>query len=468
MTGFSRRRFLATSGALMAGAPVLSARFAPQAFAADTSGYKALVCIFLYGGLDATDTVLPYDQTNYDRLAALRAGLFDAYGTGSGNSSRDRENLLEIIPDNAADFGSRRFALPPEMSGMRDMFDDGDLAIVGNVGPLIEPTDQTAFLSETVSVPERLFSHNDQQSTWMSFGVEGSQFGWGGRFADVIGSAGDPLFTSIGYAGNDVFLSGEDIRPFLTSAGYGQDINATMHNWYTGYGEDYDRMRDRLNAFYGRNDFGHQNLLKMDYGNISAQGIANVRAFNQNVQSGNDYEGQFPDTRIGEQLQSVAQVISAKGSFATPRQIFYVGIGGFDTHSDQSRTLPSLLGQLSDAVSAFRDAMVSANDWNNVRLFTASDFGRTIVDNGDGTDHGWGGHHFVAGGDVNGRRIYGTLPPPILGGSQFIPEGSQALIPTVSVDEYAASLGGWFGLTPDEMSPILPNLNNFAGGLGSV
>ena len=132
MTGFSRRRFLATSGALMAGAPVLSARFAPQAFAADTSGYKALVCIFLYGGLDATDTVLPYDQTNYDRLAALRAGLFDAYGTGAGNSSRDRENLLEIIPDNAADFGSRRFALPPEMSGMRDMFDDGDLAIVGN------------------------------------------------------------------------------------------------------------------------------------------------------------------------------------------------------------------------------------------------------------------------------------------------------------------------------------------------
>ena len=463
MTQFSRRRFLTTSGAVMVGAPIISAGFAPNAFAADTSGYKAMVCIFLYGGMDQSDTILPYDQVNYDRLAGLRSGLFDAYGVGNGNTSRDRENLLELIPDNAGNFGNRKFALPPEMSLMRDMFDDGDLAIVGNVGPLIEPTDQMAIAAETASLPDRLYSHNDQQSTWMSFGVEGTRYGWGGKFADALGGAGDPLFTSIGYSGNDVFLSGEDIRPFLTSGSdSGQGIKAVDLKWYSGYGDDYDQMRSRLADFYAKNDHGHQNLLKMDYGNISAQGIANIRTYNSNIETGTSFENQFPDTNIGKQLRSVAQVISSKGAFATPRQMFYVGMGGFDTHSDQTKTLPKLLGELSDAMSAFRDAMVGANDWNNVRVFTMSDFGRTMIDNGDGTDHGWGGHHFVAGGGINGRQIFGSLPAPTLSGNQVIREGGR-LIPTVSVDEYAASLGGWFGLTPGEMAPILPNLSNFNG-----
>ncbi len=468
MSRFSRRRFLTTSGALLAGAPVLSASMAPHAFAADTSGYKALVCIFLYGGLDQADTIFPFDETNYDRLAGLRAGLFDAYGVGAGNTSRDRENLLEIIPDNASSFGTRKFALPPEMSAMKTMFDEGDLAIVGNVGPLLEPTDQSAILAETASLPDRLFSHNDQQSTWMSFGVEGTRYGWGGKFADVLAGTGDPLFTSIGYFGNDVFLSGEEIRPFLTSGSdYGQDIKATQFNWYTGYGDDYDRMRERLDAFYGQNDFGHQSLLKMDYGNISAQGIANVRTYNSNITTGNAFDEAFPETSIGQQLRSVARVITSKSAFNTPRQIFYVGMGGFDTHSDQTRNLPRLLEELSDGMSAFRDAMVSANDWGNVRVFTMSDFGRTTIDNGDGTDHGWGGHHFVAGGGVSGRRIYGSMPVMDLDDAQIIREGGR-LIPTVSVDEYAGSLGGWFGLTSAEMSPILPNLANFGGDLGFV
>jgi len=469
MTKFSRRRFLGSTGAMVASAPLWYPNTLSLAGAQpDTSGYKALICVFLYGGLDQADAVLPFDQVNYDRLAGLRPGLFDAYETGSGNSSRDRENLLEIVPDNAARFGGRRFALPPEMSAMRDMFDAGDLAIVGNVGPLIEPTDQMAIAAETASLPDRLFSHNDQQSTWMSFGVEGSQFGWGGKFADLVGGTSDSLFTSIGLAGNDVFLSGEDVRPFLTSAsGYGRDVNSVQFEWYTRNRNDYDAMREKLNAFYGQNEFGHQNLLKMDYGNISAAGIANIRSFNSALESGNTFEGQFPDTNLGRQLQSVAQVISSRGAFGIPRQIFYTAMGGFDTHSDQTRSLPNLLGEISEAFDAFRTVMIAENQWDNVTLFTASDFGRTTIDNGDGTDHGWGGHQFVAGGGVGGRNIYGTLPPPVLTGSQYIPEGGR-LIPTVSVDEYAASLGSWFGLSAAEMAPILPNLANFGGNIGFV
>lgn len=463
MSKFSRRRFLGTSGAMVASAPLWTPGLVPSAYAADTSGYKAMICIFLFGGLDQADTILPFDEVSYNKLAAIRPGLFDAYGVGSGNTSRDRENLLELSPDNSADFGGRKFALPPEMLGMRDMFEAGDMAIVGNVGPLKEPTDKAAYEAETASLPDRLFSHNDQQSTWMSFGVEGTKYGWGGKIADVAGAGNDSLFTSIGLAGNDVFLSGENVRPFLTSGSdSGQNVKAITEKWVTRYRSDYDKMRDRLNTFYGRNDFGHQNLLKMDYGNISAQGIANVRAFGKALESGDDFEGRFPETGIGDQLRAVARVISSRGAFSVPRQVFYTAMGGFDTHSDQTKSLPRLLGELSEAVAAFKTVMSAENQWENVTLFTASDFGRTTIDNGDGTDHGWGGHQFVMGGDVTGRHIYGSLPEPDLSGPHYITEGGR-LIPTVSVDEYGASLGRWFGLSSDEMTPIFPNLANFGG-----
>ena len=466
----NRRHFLAGAAGLSLSSQIFTPRFIPsaRAQAAGQNGYKALVCIFLFGGMDQADTVLPYDQANYDKLAALRPGLFDAYDATSASSSRNRANLLELAPDNAADFGTRKFALPPQMSGMAEMFNAGDMAIVGNVGPLIEPVDKDSFENETAALPKRLFSHNDQQSTWMSFGTEGTQYGWGGKFADAIVGSSNPIFTSIGLSGNDVFLSGENIRPFLTTGSeFGRALNITEFRWVSGYGERYDNMRAELETFYNQNDFAHSDLLRMDAGNITAQGIQNVKTFASALEGGTSFEGLFPDTNLGKQLRTVAETIAARGSLGVERQLFYTGMGGFDTHSTQANDIPRRHQELSDAVKAFRDVMTAEGLWDDVTLFTGSDFGRTTIDNGDGTDHGWGAHQFVMGGSVAGRNIYGTLPPPVLEMAQYTQEGGR-LIPTVSVDEYAASLGRWLGVSETQLSSILPNLGNFGGDVGFV
>lgn len=353
----NRRHFLTASAGLALSSQMFTPKLIPSARAqsADQNGYKALVCVFLFGGMDQADTVLPFDQTNYDRLAGLRSGLFDAYDASSTGSSRNRANLIELSPDNAADFGTRKFALPPQMSGMAEIFDAGDMAIIGNVGPLVEPVDKDSFENETVALPKRLFSHNDQQSTWMSLGTEGTQFGWGGKFADAIVGNSNPLFTSIGLSGNDVFLSGENVRPFLTTGSeFGRSLNAVEFKWVSGYGERYDNMRAELDAFYGQNDFSHQDLLRMDAGNISAQGIQNVKTFSTALEGASSFEGLFPETNMGKQLRTVAETISARGALGVERQLFYTGIGGFDTHSDQTRSIPRLHQELSDAMKAFR------------------------------------------------------------------------------------------------------------------
>lgn len=462
----NRRHFLSAAAGLGLSSQLFAPQFAPSAAAAGNNGYKAMVCIFLFGGMDQADTVLPYDSTNYEKLAALRPGLFNAYDASSTASSRHRSNLLELAPDNAADFGTRKFALPPEMSGMAEMFNAGDMSIIGNVGPLIEPTDKDSYENETVKLPSRLFSHNDQQSTWQSFGTEGTQFGWGGKFADAVAGTSNSLFTSIGLSGNDVFLSGENIRPFLTSkSDGGRTIDVVNKKWLTGYGDRYDNMRAALNEFYDRRDFSHQDLLRMDYGNISAQGVANAKEFAAALAGGKNFEDRFPKTNMGKQLRTVAETISARGALGVDKQLFYTGMGGFDTHSSQTQDLPRIHQELSDAVKAFRDVMQEEGLWNEVTLFTASDFGRTMVDNGDGTDHGWGSHQFVMGGSIQGRRIFGTIPPPVLEMAQYTPEGGR-LIPTVSVDEYAATLGRWLGVTDTQLSAILPNLGNFVGDVG--
>jgi len=187
MANINRRRFLQSSSAMgfAAGTGLLAAMGSSNAFAADTSGYKALVCVFFKGGLDSLDLILPTDAASHDALAAVRPGLFGAYGVGTGTSSRDRQNILKINPSNSSDFGGREFGFAPEMSELQGLFEAGNAAIIGNVGPLIEPTTRTTMDDFSAQIPDRLFSHNDQQSTWMSFGTEGTQSGWGGRFIEA-------------------------------------------------------------------------------------------------------------------------------------------------------------------------------------------------------------------------------------------------------------------------------------------
>lgn len=422
------------------------------AAASSNPGYKALVCVFLYGGLDNHDTIIPYDQNAYTRWAQIRNSLVQAQG-----ASRARSSLLALNPLNASNFDNRQFALPPEMSGLHSLFQSGQAAIMGNVGPLIEPVTRTSFEAESSRLPSRLFSHNDQQATWMSSSPEGAQFGWGGFFGDALQpTAGNgTAFANITTGGGELLITGRNSAPYQIDSAGAQTIQLLEE---TNDAVANNLMREHFRA----NRFRTTNLIGQDMANkIQTSFDANAQ-FNAALQGASPLATQFPTSPLGGQLGAVARTISIRSQLDVNRQIFVVGLGGFDTHSGQAQSLPEGLKQVDEAIVAFNSAMIELGISNDVTLFTASDFGRTLAINGDGTDHGWGGHHFVVGGSVAGQTIYGDIPISDFG--HELDSGSGRLIPTTSVEQYASSLGRWFGLNPTELATALPNLGNFAAG----
>ncbi|MEL7110213.1 MAG: DUF1501 domain-containing protein [Pseudomonadota bacterium] len=434
-----------------------------NAWAAETSGYKAMVCIFLKGGMDAADTIIPYDQSSYDQLKSVRPNLFDTYNSDRSESSRNRENLLRLTPSNSGDFGGREFGVSTQLAPIHNMFETGDLAVIGNIGPLIEPTARTQLENGTAILPPRLFSHNDQQATWMSFGVEGVNRGWGGRFMDTISASApnqNPVFSAISVTSNDVFLAGEQVNAFRISFGNVAEPSLINRQLYLGYTSGDDAARSKMEAFLEKRDFQNRSIIQSDIANATSNAFLNTEQFVDAKQNAIPLTTQFPDTALGGQLKSVAETMQIRHHLNVSRQMFYCAMEGFDTHSDQTNKLPELHEELAGAMGAFRQAMLELGVWDNVVVFTASDFGRTLIDNGNGTDHGWGGHQFVAGGSVQGRRIYGEIPSPEPGSSSYT-QSRGRLLPTTSVDQYAATLGGWFGLDSAELRATLPNINNF-------
>jgi len=459
-----RRSFLTGASALSAASILgMGATLSSfQAQAAQTSGYQALVCVFLLGGLDTHDIVLPYDQASYDRYATIRASLLDQYSGMAGGSTRDRNRLLQLNPDNAADFGGRQFALTEEMSGIKALFDAGDAAIVGNVGPLIQPLNRTQWEAETAASPKRLFSHNDQQSTWMTGQPEGAQFGWGGYFADASVNSGansNPEFSTITTLGHEVFLTGDTVKPYHIGINGAAEIEALKffeQNRSDPAGEIiYQKLRDHFEAM----DFARSNLAERDMAAAMKDALETNELFNQSLVNAQTFTTPFPAHFLGQQLEAVATSIAARDTLLMNRQVFFVAIGGFDTHSNQAADMPGLQQQIDSGVVAFYQTMQELGLSNQVTLFTASDFGRTLAINGDGSDHGWGSHHFVVGNAVQGRQIYGQIPPYDFGHDQDA--GNGRLIPTTSVEEFAAPLGRWFGLNDAELATALPNLSNF-------
>ncbi|MEZ5894050.1 MAG: DUF1501 domain-containing protein [Parvularculaceae bacterium] len=458
---FSRRKFLKTSAAatLGAGAGFASDLMRFNAFAADTSGYRAIVCIFLYGGMDGHDTVIPYDTTSYNQYATIRRELFNRYDNNDGGSTRERAALLPLTLTNAADFGGRQFALPPELGPLHQLIQSGDGAIVSNVGPLVAPLNRTQFENGSVPRPPRLFSHNDQQSVWMSSEPEGARFGWGGRFADMAeASAANPnaTFTAVSTDGNTVFLQGQIVGQYQVGRNGPQVID--------GLGEDSLFGSSSLPGLYEAHlkaeGQSFTSILQRDFKSVMERSIAANRTLREAFGAAAPFTTVFPGSGLGSQLQVVARIIALRSVLGVSRQIFFVGTGGFDTHSDQHQNIPNLHGDIAASMRAFYDATAEMGVANSVTSFTASDFGRTLTINRDGTDHGWGSHHFVIGGGVNGSRIVGQFPPAAIGHSQD--SGNGRLIPTTSVDQFAATIGSWFGLTGGELDDALPGLTNFS------
>ncbi|MEM1153857.1 MAG: DUF1501 domain-containing protein [Pseudomonadota bacterium] len=449
----NRRRFLRTgSASLIAGmSGFLPTVLSAPSYGANTSGYRAMVCVFLFGGMDNHDTVIPFDNENYRSWEQIRASLLAVQG-----ASRSRDSLRQLAPAEAG-FDGRQFALPPELSGLHGLFQSGNAAIVGNVGPLQQPTDASSFNAQTVRLPSRLFSHNDQQATWMSGAPEGARFGWAGLFADIMQRAGanvENTFAAITTGGADLLITGQQTTPYQVVGETAvepvilEDLNNPVLAMMTRH--------LRTQGFNG------DNLLARDMATRSRLAIDANRRYNQSASQVGG-AGDFPGSGLGQQLQAVATAISARESLGVNRQIFTVGLGGFDTHSNQAKELPMLQQELDAAIVAFQASMQAMGLNEQVVLFTTSDFGRTLAINGDGTDHGWGGHHFVVGGGVQGQRIFGGLPPSTLGHSRDA--GSGRLVPDVSVEQFAAPLGRWFGLDNSEIQTTFPNLGAFDGEL---
>jgi len=465
----NRRSFLqgmaSASGLSFLGGTGALAALGAQANAAEVSGYKAIVCVFLFGGQDCHDTVLPFDQASYDGYAALRPGLFADYAAQQGGSSRDLSRLLELTPTNAAQFGGRQFALPEALAPIKNLFDNGNAAIIGNVGPLVKPLTSTEFFAGVEPRPKSLFSHNDQQSTWMSSAPEGEIFGWGGKFADTVVASGanqNEIFTAVTMSGNTVFLSGENTQQFnLNSNGPPQvDGLRNFNSGLLGTGANSPLAVDLLEQHYKNLGTQPSNLFQQDVASINKRAFESNEQFSAALENAPPLNTQFPQNSFSGKLKSIAETINIKSNLNVGRQIFFVSLGGFDTHSNQPAQITGRQAMYANAIAAFFASMQEIGAENDVTLFTASDFGRALLENGDGTDHGWGGHHFVIGGGVTGNTIYGDIPPYELGHDQDA--GNGRLIPQVSVEQYAATLGKWFGLTDAELLAALPALTNFA------
>ncbi|MEO0606797.1 MAG: DUF1501 domain-containing protein [Pseudomonadota bacterium] len=454
----SRRKFLLGTGAGLAAMSTLRGGLLNMtAHAADVSGYKALVCVNFNGGLDCHDTILPVDSASYASYAQVRQALLNNYNGAPLGNDRVRDALLPLDLENQTDFGGRAFAMPNSMAPLHNLVQQGQAAIVGNVGPLIRPMNRTQYQNKTAPRPPKLFSHNDQTSVWMTAEPEGARLGWGGLIADYpirSGANTNEAFTSISLAGGGPFLTGERSRKFQVSPKGVQQIEAITKRKLFGSKDLTSMFEQHLRAAGGQQaGYYEQDLYAAVKSSIDKGGdLATV------LQDSVALSTKFPGSSLGQQLEMAAKIIAVRGATGVSRQIFYTNKGRFDTHSGQASTLQEKQLDIAESVAAFHAAMIELGESENVTLFTTSEFGRTLAVNGDGSDHGWGSHHFVVGGAVDGQKIFGSMPPSELGHDWDAGRGR--LIPSVSVEQYAATLGKWFGLTLEELDEALPGLAN--------
>jgi uncharacterized protein (DUF1501 family) len=461
----SRRQFLRTASmASMAGlsvSPFLLELNSVAAMAQTSggSGYRALVCVFLQGGNDGHGTVIATDPSSFSAFTTARSGAPGlAYPMGE---------LLPIVLKTPQ--SGRTFALNPALGGIQNLFNAGRAAIVANTGTLIAPATKAQVNANSIPLPASLFSHFDQTAAWQAIASNGGSaehVGWGGAVADLIEGMSyntNSMFTCISTAGIALFLSGQtSFQLNVTSAGpipiYG------LADPPFGIPTSANPLSSILTA-------DESNLFAKEYGvvvNRSTAAQAQLAGAMLPAGAGgipnppqylDPMTNKLTDNPLATSLQTVARIISGSSGLGVTRQIFYVQLGSFDTHNNQAIQHAQLLTQLGQALEYFDGLMVANGLGNQVTTFTASDFGRTLTCNTDGTDHGWGSHHFVVGGAVQGQDMYGQYP--IVGVNQANDVGAGRLIPTTSVDQYAGTLARWFGLSDSQVRQVFPNFANF-------
>lgn len=447
----SRRRFIRQAACAAVGTTSLASTVwnlrAINAAAAQAAGssteFRSLVCLFLYGGNDANNMIVPNDNATYP-----------AYASARGPLALPQSSLLPlslITPDGQG----RTFGLHPSMPELQTLFNtDQKLAIMANVGTLVEPTTSVQYLNGTAKLPPQLFSHADQQVEWQTGWPDAPPAtGWGGRLADLLTSFNnlDSISMSISLAGTNTFQVGRNVTEYQVSTNGSIGLN--------GFGGTdgqirYQAVQDLLNL-------PHQNLFEAEFAKITNRSITN-NALLSSALSGVTLNTPFPaNSDLSDQLQMIAKIIAVRQALGMRRQIFFCSVGGFDTHSNELSTQSNLLGELSQCMSAFYKATKELNISDRVTLFTASDFGRTFQSNGSGADHAWGSHAFVLGDSVKGGNIYGAYPTIALNGPDDVGEGRW--VPTTAVDQYSATLAKWYGVSsPTDLATVLPNIGRFA------
>ena len=464
----SRRAFLRRSGQLaLSGTALpfaLNLAAIGEAAAFEASDYKALVCVFFYGGNDYANTVVTYDDPSYNAYSTIRGGKAGQTAGGIALAKSDLAATLLVPTAPLAD--GRQYALHPSMTGLASLFNSGQAAVQLNVGPLVVPLTKTQYNSAdraTYPLPPKLFSHNDQQSIWQSSSPEGSTVGWGGNIGDLaLSSNGNSLFTCINVTGNAVFLSGDSALSYQVSTGGAVPINGVKSNVYGS-----SAVKSALATLVQQ---PRSHTLENEYNRVTARSIG-AEAQVTSALGGSNLATVFPAANpLADQLKMVARLIGARSALGSKRQVFMVSLGGFDLHDNLISQHPGLLGKVSDALSAFYSATAELGVADKVTAFTASDFGRTLASNGDGSDHGWGSHHFMVGGAVKGKAFYGAAPPVSVGSTTGAQDqwhvGQGRLLPGTSVDQYAATMAKWFGVADSELAGILPNLRHFGVAAG--
>jgi uncharacterized protein (DUF1501 family) len=442
---FTRREFLKRAsilGAAGVAAPMaLNLSILNEAVAATSpTDYKALVCLYMAGGNDGHNVLIPYDNANYAKYAAIRQALAIPQTDLSATT-------LGLVDSNG-----QQMALAPQWTGLKTLYDAGSLGVISNIGPLMVPTTKDQYTNKSVPLPPKLLSHNDQTNVWLSGAAEGAGKGWGGRIADLyMANNGSSALTCVLIGGSRVFLSGEKTAAF--TQGTGSPLRL-LGGQTTRWGNT--TLRNDLIDIMTK---GKDNELANAYRDISNRGITTSETLATAYTNKADPVGFSANNNLGDQLKAVAKMIAARDTLGNKRQVFMVQIGGFDLHDDLMVKHPLLLKSINDAMLAFQNSMVALGLQNNVTTFTASEFGRTLSSNGDGSDHGWGSHHLVMGGAVKGGQIFGNKMVPEIDRKFDIGQGR--LIPDFATDQLAWSLAKWFGAQDSDMSLILPTMANF-------